>query len=173
MGGGALLRRSSDSTGVLPSYPLLAGVVGPFSVLAPPNPGWRPFALTPGSTGALAALLRLVGPHALALSFALSVGGVSCSGGLLRRSSNPTGVLPAIHFWQELWGPLRFYLHIIQVGVPSRPLLVVLVFSRSFDRWYLTHWRCPQRSRSVVSWAVALYSASLGQLGCPPSFSSR
>ena len=56
MARGALLRRSPNPTGVISSYPLLAGIVGPSSVLPPDNPGWRPFVLTPDSTETFALL---------------------------------------------------------------------------------------------------------------------
>ena len=46
---------------------------------------------------------------------------------------------PAGLFWQGSRGPLRFSLH-----SQERPLVLALVLalsSRSFDRWYVTHWR--------------------------------
>ena len=96
LGGGALLRRSSISTGVLLGCPLLAGIVGYSSVLPPLNPVWRPFARTRSSTSTLA-LLRPGVPHALALSIALSAGGVlgSCA---LQCFFGPTRLSP-----QLLW----------------------------------------------------------------------
>ena len=100
---------------------------------------------------AFAALLRPVSPQALALSLALSLGGVLCCGALLRRSSNPVDVPPAVLFSQGSWGFLRFYLHF-----QARPLTLALVLalsSRSFGRWYLTHWR---------SFAVLSVGSSIG-----------
>ena len=38
---------------------------------------------------------------------------------------------------QGSWGPLRFYLHF---QARSLALALVALSSRSFDRWYLTHW---------------------------------
>ena len=50
LGGGTLLLCSSNPTGVISSYPLLAGVVGASSVLPPQNPVGvpsRPFLVVP------------------------------------------------------------------------------------------------------------------------------
>ena len=68
--------------------------------------------------------------------------------------------VPAL-YWEAIMGfPFTLgYLH-IQVDLPSA-LALVAQFSRLCSRWFLTHWRYPHPSRSVVSPAVALYSALL------------
>ena len=99
----------------------------PWSKLSPQGPGSLALLV-------LAALLRPVSPHALALFLALSIGGV-LGGGALRRSFNPTDVLPS-HL-AGVVGSLS-----LLPPLQARPLALALVVlsSRSFDRWYLTRW---------------------------------
>ena len=74
----------------------------PFSKLSPQTPGSLEIL-------ALAALLRPVSPHALALSLALSIGGV-LGGGTL-RFLQPSRCSLQLSFWLGSWGPFQFYLH--------------------------------------------------------------
>ena len=75
------------------------------------------------------------GSQALALSVALSAGGVSGSGALLQRLSWPTSVLSPELFWQMTVGSSLVLLHNIQTTVPWLSLLVILAPSwHSFDR---------------------------------------
>ena len=68
---------------------------------------------------------------------ASSIGVSSDTGALPRNSSNLTGALPSYPLLAGVVGSVWFHLHKIQVGIPSRSLLVELALSRSFDRWYI------------------------------------
>ena len=78
----------------------------------------------------------------------------------------PRRCCPRLSFWLGSWSPLRFYLH--SRGVPRRLLSYVLaLFSRSFDRWYLTHW---------CSFAELSVDSSAGGTSCtsaPPEDADR
>ena len=71
-------------------------MVGSSSVLPPQKPDWRPFTLTLGDTGALAALFQSLSLQTLVLFLlAFSASGALGSDTLLQRSKLPTGT-PAL-----------------------------------------------------------------------------
>ena len=94
----------------------------------------------------------------------LSIGGTSRTSAILLAVDRTDGV-PA--FWQVV---LEY-----PCGSPSNSRLpsppafaLVAQYSRLCSRWFLTHWRYPQRSRPVVSPAVALFNSALLADGLPP-----
>ena len=108
-----------------------------FSPLVPVGLAAQSYLQSPRSLAilALAALLRPVSPHVLALSLAISIGDV-LEIALHGAPSIQPMLCPAV--LQGSWGPLRFYPHF---QARSLVLALVALSSRSFDRWYLTHWR--------------------------------
>ena len=121
----------------------------------------------------LAALLRSVSPHVLTL---LRNALDRCLGRryFTYQCSSPGGFDRADDvlalFWQVFWGdgnPKS------RLEPPSIATLIVLS-SRFCGQWFLRLWRYPQRSRLVVSPAVALFkSALLADRLPPPLFVCR
>ena len=123
---------------------------------------FRPTSRGCSSDDALIVLLRPVAPSTLAL-LRSALGRFLGRWHFTYQRSSPgavdgADVVPAL--WQVILKyPSGSSPNYILASPPAFAL--VAHSSRLCGRWFLTHWRYPQRSRLVVSPAVALYSALL------------